>query len=99
MFYLQQREPLKTYISFHVSLRHSTYIHETGNDLQFLTFIGIVVILDDLEYLADLGLGIVPLRPLLELVKLLHLEMLWAPDVHHEEVLSRGAELTEGAVV
>ena len=74
------------------------YINDI-NDVIDLTFIGVVVIFDNLEYLADLGLRRVPLRPLLELVKLLHLEMLWAPDVHHEEVLSRSAELTEGAVV
>ena len=80
------REPFESYM--HVLLR-----------FMMPTFVGIVVILDDLEYLADLGLGGVPLRPLLELVKLLHLEMLGAPDVNHEEVLSRGAELAEGAVV
>ena len=73
----------------------------TFNDVsrQGLTFVRIVVVLNNLEYLPNLGLSRVPLRPLLELVKLLHLEMLWAPDVHHEEVLSGSAELTEGAVV
>lgn len=65
-----------------------------------LNFFVIFVVVDaDLKNVSDLGVVDVALGPLLQLMNLLHLQMLHRPNVIHQKVFTRGTETAKDAVV